>query len=114
MSHPSKVDFLEQAQTKNYKNYLYFVSTESPIINVRRVRQRVQLGGHPVNEDKIESRYFASLDLLQKAIQHTYRTFIFDNTEDKFKLILEIFGGNEVIYRHHEIPHWVDKYIFNR
>ncbi len=114
MSHPSKVDFLEQAQIKNYKNYLYFVSTESPLINVRRVRQRVQLGGHPVDEDKIQSRYFASLDLLQKAIQHTYRTFIFDNTEDEFKLILEIFEGNEVTYRHNEIPHWVDRHVFNR
>jgi len=51
---------------------------------------------------------------LQKAIQHTYRTFIFDNTEGEFKLILEISEGNEVTYRYNEIPRWVDRYVFNR
>ena len=76
MSHKSKVDFLESSTVNGYKNYLYYISTESPIINVERVEQRVKLGGHPVDKVKIEERYFRSLELLSEAISNTYRSFI--------------------------------------
>lgn len=111
MSHSSKIDLLIQSEKKNYKNYLYFISTESPIINVERVEQRVKKGGHPVLESKIKSRYYKSLENLNKAIEHTYRTFLFDNSGDEPILILEVFQGKEVTYKHGEIPHWVDKYL---
>lgn len=99
MSHKSKVDFLKKAKAKKYKNYLYFVCTDSPEINIERVRQRVELGGHPVPEEKIIGRYYRSLELLKSAVAETYRTFIFDNTGKESNLILEVFEGKEVIYR---------------
>lgn len=111
MSHKSKVRFLRDSQRAGYKNYLYFISTESPLINVERVKQRVKLGGHPVAIKKIKSRYSNSLNNLKAATQHTYRTFIFDNSGAKPILILEVFKGEEVTYYHNEIPHWVDKYL---
>ncbi len=52
MSHHSKIDFLKKAKSRGYQNYLYYVSTESPLINVERVKQRVKLGGHPVSPKK--------------------------------------------------------------
>jgi predicted ABC-type ATPase len=57
MSHPSKLDMLKQSHALGFKNYLYFVSTESADINVRRVAARVEKGGHPVDEQKIRDRY---------------------------------------------------------
>lgn len=111
MSHSSKVEFLKKAKTNGYKNYLYFVCTDYPEINIERVRQRVELGGHPVPEEKIVSRYYRSLELLKSAVAETYRTFIFDNTGKESNLILEIFEGKEVIYHSREIPHWVDEYL---
>lgn len=111
MSHKSKIDFFKSAQKSGYKNYLYYISTESPLINIERVKQRVKLGGHPVAKTKIESRYFNSLENLKSAVQNTYRSFIFDNSESKPSLILEIFKGEEVTYHNNEIPHWVDKYL---
>ena len=111
MSHSSKINFLRKSQKAGYKNYLYYVSTESPIINVERVKQRVKLGGHPVSESKIESRYFNSLKLVKKAIQYSYRSFIFDNSGKEAKLILEVFKGEEVRFNYSEIPKWIDKYI---
>lgn len=112
MSHHSKIDFLKKAKKKGYQNYLYYVSTESPLINVERVKQRVELGGHPVAPNKIKSRYKKSLGLLKEAIDQTYRTFIFDNSEKEPKLILEVFRGEDVTYFHEEVPHWVEKYLF--
>jgi len=111
MSHKSKIHFFQATLDAGYKNYLYYISTESPLINIERVRQRVDLGGHPVARDKIESRYYNSLKYLRSAVQQTYRTFVFDNSGKKPNLILEVFEGNEVTFYHHEIPHWVDKYL---
>ena len=94
------------------KTYLYYISTESPAINVARVKQRVKLGGHQVKEEKIISRYYESLSNLLDAVQQTYRTFVFDNSGKEKQLILEVFKGEDVIFHHKEVPKWIDKYIF--
>ncbi len=111
MSHYSKVEFFRKSNQAGFKNYLYYISTESPLINIERVKQRIKLGGHPVSNDKIESRYYKSLKNLKTAVQNTYRTFIFDNSGAKPNLILEVYKGEDVTYYHNEIPHWVDKYL---
>jgi len=114
MSHKSKIEFFKVAQRSGYKNYLYYISTESPVINIERVKQRVELGGHPVAQRKIKSRYYNSLENLKAAVQQTYRTFVFDNSGDKPILILEVFKGEEVTFYYNEIPHWVDDYLLNK
>ncbi len=111
MSHKSKVQFLKKTLKSGYKNYLYYISTESPVINIERVKQRVKLGGHPVSVAKIKSRYFNSLKNLKSAVEQTYRTFVFDNSGEKPILILEVYQGEDVTYYHSEIPHWVDNYL---
>ncbi len=63
-SHPSNLDTMRQAVNAGYKVYLYFVSTESPAINKYRVQLRVAQNGHDVPGDKIESRYYRSMELL--------------------------------------------------
>jgi predicted ABC-type ATPase len=87
-SHPSKLDIIREATEAGYKVYLYFVSTESPEINKYRVNVRVKQGGHSVPENKIESRYYRSLDLLYDAAQLVYQAYFFDNSNDgsDFKL----------------------------
>lgn len=87
-SHPSKIEIMKEAKDAGYKVYLYFVSTESPEINKYRVKVRTQQGGHDVPEDKIEQRYYRSLDLMFKAAQVAYQAFFFDNSKDgeNFKL----------------------------
>ncbi len=111
MSHSSKLNFMEQANQKGYKVYLYFICTESPIINENRVNERVAKGGHPVANDKIKSRYYNSLNLLKEAVALSYRAFIFDNSKDRHQLILEVYQGEDVTYHYDEIPLWVDEYL---
>jgi len=88
-SHESNIEFMEQAAKEGYKVYLYFVSTESPEINKYRVKLRVLQGGHDVDEDKIEKRYYRSLELLHAAAEISYQTYFFDNSglEEPLKLI---------------------------
>jgi predicted ABC-type ATPase len=79
-SHKGKLDIMRQAVDAGYKVYLYFVSTESPGINISRVALRKAKGGHDVPSDKIESRYYRSLDLLFDAAQISYQAFFYDNS----------------------------------
>jgi len=80
MSHSSKVQFVSAANKKSYQTYLYFVATNSPLINYGRIESRVIKGGHYVSEQKTTERYNRSLGLLNAAIKKSYRSFIFDNS----------------------------------
>ena len=108
MSHRSKIEFLKFAQKNGYRNYLYFVSTDSPEINRKRVETRVKKGGHPVPVDKIESRYYKSLGNLKEATRHCYRSFLFDNSEAEFNLILELLQHKSAYWHTDEINVWVN------
>lgn len=113
MSHPSKIETLQRAKDLGYKNYLYYVCTESVEINKSRVTERVKSGGHNVPPEKIEERYFRSLELLKEAVGYTYRTFIFDNSQNTSEFILDVYEGKEVTYHVEKIPIWVDKYFLH-
>ena len=111
MSHSSKINVLSFAIEHSYKNYLYFICTSSPKINVDRVNLRVKKGGHPVDRNKIEERYFRTLGLLRKAVEKTYRSFIWDNSGKTPELILEVYLGKEVTFYTERIPAWVNEYL---
>jgi predicted ABC-type ATPase len=81
-SHPSTLEIMEQAVAAGYKVYLYFVATESPEINKYRVKFRVSQNGHDVPADKIEQRYYWSLNLMKQAAQYAHQAFFFDNSTD--------------------------------
>ena len=81
-SHPSKVDFLRSAKELGYKITVLFVGTECPDINVRRVQQRVKLGGHSVPEEKIRARYYRTMNLLSDYFEVADIATIWDNSID--------------------------------
>ncbi|GGH67320.1 hypothetical protein GCM10011379_22470 [Filimonas zeae] len=68
MSHESKLEMFKRSRNAGFKNYLYFISTESADINVARVAARVNKGGHAVSEQKIKERYVRSMELLASII----------------------------------------------
>jgi len=106
MSGSDKIKFLKVAKQKGFKIYLYFIATYDPIINIRRVENRVKLGGHNVPKDKIISRYYRSIDNLIKAIPYTNRCYIFDNSNTDRNFLCEITEAKEVEIKVDEIPEW--------
>lgn len=108
MSSADKVEFLQTAQAMGYRTYLYFVATEDPKVNLVRVQQRVEKGGHGVPEDKVIARYHRSLALLPEAIRCANRAYLLDNTV-KLRLILEVTGGKEVEMQTSDVPEWCRK-----
>jgi predicted ABC-type ATPase len=114
MSSPDKVRLLEAARAKGYRTYLYFVCTDSFVINRERVASRVLKGGHDVPEEKIESRYRRSLKLLPEAIDHSSRAYLFDNSGKTHRLIGEYEAGKLVAVSE-ELPGWfVDTGLLER
>lgn len=118
MSHPGKVMLLKRAQTAGYRTYLYYVATDDPQINISRVQNRVTLGGHPVPEDKITSRYYKSLELLIEAVRHTNRAYIFDNStnnaDSKHTWLAEITDGRMLELKTDRIPAWFKKAVLDK
>jgi predicted ABC-type ATPase len=113
LSHPSKVSFLQRSKEMGYKNYLYFICTIHPSVNLSRVVQRVRLGGHDVPPAKIVNRYMSSLELLPALIPHTHRTYLMDNSAENadIKFVAEIENGQTFIQRSQDIPWWVNEYV---
>jgi len=106
MSGSDKIEFLKQAKNKGFKIYLYFIATYDPIINIKRVENRVKLGGHSVPEDKIVSRYYRSINNLVKIIPYTDRCYIFDNSNTSRVWLCEIEEAKKVEIKVDEIPEW--------
>lgn len=106
MSSPDKIALLQQAQAQGFRTYLYYVATEDPDINISRVQNRVRQGGHPVPQDKIIERYHRSLALLFKAVQHTNRAYIFDNSSHDQVWLAEITDGNVLEMKAPTMPFW--------
>lgn len=114
MSSPDKVAFLQKAQQAGYRTYLYFVATEDADINVSRVKYRVQVGGHPVAEDKIRSRYVRSLELLPQAVTYADRAYIFDNSGAERVWVAEVTDGLEIEMKTDEMPAWFKAALWDR
>jgi len=114
MSSPDKLQTLRQAQAVGFRNYLYYVATEDPLINIARIRHRVRMGGHPVPDDKVVDRYYRSLNLLLDAIRLTKRAYIFDNSGQTKVWIAEITDGIAIELKTDLIPNWFTGAVLDR
>lgn len=117
-SHPSKVELLNRAKALGYKVYLYFVSTEDPEINVSRVVQRVGAGGHAVEEGKVRSRYYNSMENLYDGARYAYQAYFFDNSfHNRLVAHFKVDGKGEKIWDQVEaaaLPAWFRKYYSDK
>ncbi|WP_113654056.1 zeta toxin family protein [Pedobacter namyangjuensis] len=112
-SHPSKLDLIDFAHQNNYKVYLYFIGTETPIMNLERVKDRVKKGGHAVEGDKVEKRYFLTMGLLADMIKKADETYLWDNSGLKHKFIGKLKDGYGE-FEQLSVPGWVKTYILDK
>ena len=109
-SHPSKVELLKSAQAVGFRTYLYFVATDEPEINLRRIIRRVQNGGHDVPADKVIERYSRSLANAAKALPYLNRAFFFDNSGNSIRFLCEADDNGCKLYTN-SLPDWFIKYF---
>lgn len=84
---------------------LFYVCTDDPTINVRRITQRFLNGGHEVPISKIIDRYYKSLVQASIAISLVDRSYIYDNTIDDHipQLLFRTVGGY-VVKKYSDVP----------
>lgn len=118
MSHESHLAFVDEAVEAGFEPYLYYICTSSPELHKARVRQRVKLGGHNVPEDKIETRYRRSLELLKQMAQKCRRVYFFDNSGKEYLHFAEITpdGHLDIFERQFEKakPIWFVKHLLKK
>ena len=69
LSTERNLTLLKRAKEKGYFIRCYYILTADPMINVYRVKSRVESGGHDVPEDKIIARYDKALALVKELLK---------------------------------------------
>jgi predicted ABC-type ATPase len=114
MSDFSKIREIETAKKSGFKTYLYFVCTDDYEKNIDRVQLRVAKGGHNVDANKIQKRYFKTLENLSEAIKIVDRAFLFDNSGKKMDLLAEVYQGQAFKFHTTNLPLWFEEYVYNK
>ena len=99
---------LKEAKKAGFFIRIFFVCTNNPEINVRRITQRYLNGGHEVPISKIISRYYKSLLNIGKAISLVDRVYVYDNSiENQIpRLLFRTVNGTLFKQYVEEIPQW--------
>ncbi|OGR01311.1 MAG: AAA family ATPase [Deltaproteobacteria bacterium RIFOXYD12_FULL_50_9] len=82
LSVQDKVEFIRRARDAGFFIRLFFVGTDAPSINAKRVAIRVMGGGHDVPITKIIGRYTKSLANCSVVIRMADRAYVYDNSVD--------------------------------
>ena len=110
-SHPAKIDILKKAQAAGFRTYMYFVATETPQVNIRRIQQRVKSGGHNVPEDKTVARYYRCLEQVKYALPYLNRAYFFDNSSDQPLFFAEYELGKGFQLYSELVPEWFKHFV---
>lgn len=112
MSTPDKIELMREAKASGYHVHLEYITTESPAINLDRIRNRVLDGGHDVPEEKTLSRYDRSMTLLPEAIRTADTARIYNNSFENPLLVAEKKGDQDIIiYAQKQPSRWNEQKI---
>ncbi|MBO7083377.1 MAG: zeta toxin family protein [Bacteroidales bacterium] len=108
LSAVDKVDYIQRAKEAGFFVRVFFVCTNSPIINASRIAKRVLEGGHDVPIPKIISRYQKSVLNCRYIATKVDRTYLYDNSiENAEAKILLRFSDGLVAKRYVDVlPEW--------
>ena len=113
LSANDKVDFILRAKEAGFFVRLFFVCTNSPIINASRIAKRVMEGGHDVPITKVISRYQKSILNCKYLARKCDRTYLYDNSIDRADASpLLRFADGTIAKRYvEELPEWAKQII---
>ncbi|MFT3995159.1 MAG: zeta toxin family protein [Dysgonomonas sp.] len=86
----SYANFIRRAQSEGYFVTLIYFWLDSPELAVRRVEQRVSMGGHYVPEEVVYRRYRAGMkNLFSMFVPISDYWILINNSTDPFQIIAE-------------------------
>ena len=112
LSMPDKIDFISRAKHAGFFVRLFFVGSDDPSINAKRVALRVMEGGHDVPISKIIARYTRSLAHCSVAARIADRAYIYDNsTDDVAARLLFRTADGKLLKRYGNVNPWADEIL---
>ena len=108
-SREDKLEFIRKAKESGYVITLVFVTTNNPDINIKRIAERVKLGGHSVPEEKVRSRYERTMRNLPMYLDLADEAMVLDNSGCEPSIILTKKDG--CVSGLSEAPEWIVKYF---
>jgi predicted ABC-type ATPase len=113
-SHPSKIDELRAARENGFITYLYVIATKNPSINLERIRNRVERGGHDVPEEKTVARYQRTMENICAAFLLANRVYFFDNSVSTETGAYQYFAekrDDRLLIHGSTVPEWFEKNV---
>lgn len=101
-------EYILRAKQAGFFIRLFFVSTESPTINAKRVANRVLNGGHDVPIPKIISRYDKSIANCGALAPFVDRLYVYDNSIENVEARLLFRLSDGVLAKRYvqQLPDW--------
>jgi predicted ABC-type ATPase len=102
------LETMRMARAAGYNVRLVYICVSNPERNIQRVRERVAQGGHDVPAEDIRRRYERSLANLAEAVGLANEAWLYDNSDDAPRRVLEARDGI-VVWRADDAPAWVSR-----
>jgi len=103
-----ELKIMNKAKEEGYQVKLVYVGLNNPIINIERVAERTQNGGHFVNSETIVRRYDKSMNHnLAKGMQIADKTYLVDNSKNKDYIVAKFQSEKVIGVTKKEIPSWI-------
>ena len=107
-SHPSKLQFIDDAVKADFRVVMYHVNVRTPELSVARVAMRVELGGHDVPENKIRGRYARNQAFIKQAVLRASVGFVYDNSRlNQLPQLCLVFKQGRCTFIAESLPDWV-------
>jgi predicted ABC-type ATPase len=103
---------LREAKEQNYIVKLAYISTEHPSINIGRVRERVNNGGHDVPDIDVIRRYERSISNVSAFFEQADEKCFVDNSRALSEMRVQFHVDKDRVYKlapKHELSQWVVK-----
>ena len=91
---------IKRARERDYFIRLYYVGVSSSDESIRRIRNRVEKGGHNIPTEDVQRRYSKRFEDLARVLPYCNEVRFFDNEKGQFKNRTRVAAGAEFIPRY--------------
>ena len=100
---------IDRAKELGYELQLFYVGVNSTEIAKERIKSRVEKGGHHIENDIVEKRYYESLKNLEEILLKFDKVYLYDNSK-KYKNIFS-FSNNKILFKDNKSISWAKEAI---
>ena len=94
-----------KAREKGYYIRLYYIGLDSALESEKRIKNRVEKGGHNIDSEDVNRRFLSRFDDLKRILPYCDEAIFFDN-ENGFVEVAEYKNG-EILLKGSYKPDWI-------